>query len=148
MQITFLNSKSKCDTKLSTNENLQFGLIFLINHIKEHRINGNMTVHVDLKPVIPPQYLRRTLDIHFGFKQHLSLRDVGKELSSVVGQLEPVEPSRDVEQLAGAGRLGSGLDGSGAEERALVEDGHGGGGVLDGSDVGIDDVYGQDELGV
>ncbi|GMN60181.1 hypothetical protein TIFTF001_029270 [Ficus carica] len=107
-----------------------------------------MAVHVDPELVVPPQDPRRAADIHGGVEQHLSLGHVGEEPSPVVSQPETVEPGRQPQELARPRRLGAGLDVGRAEELALVEDGHGGGGVMDGGDVGIGDVDGQDELGV
>lgn len=66
----------------------------------------------------------------------------------MVSQLEPVEPSGKSQDLAGLGRLGAGVYLGGAEVRAVVEDRHGGGGVVDRRHVGVGDVYGEDELGV
>jgi len=57
-----------------------------------------------------------------------------------------VEAGGEAEELAGAGWLGAGLDLSGAEEGTLVEDGHGGGGVVDGSNVGVGHVDGEYNL--
>lgn len=66
----------------------------------------------------------------------------------MVSELDSVESSREAEQLAGACGLGAGLDLCGAEQGTVVEDGHGGGGVVDGDDVWVSDVDGEDELGV
>lgn len=105
-----------------------------------------MTIHVHLKLVIPQQNPRCAGDIHSGVEHHLPLRHVGNKASSVLGQLQPVEPSRQPEQLARFGGLRAGLDLGRAEKRAVVEDGHGGGGVVDGGDVGVGDMYGEDEV--
>ncbi|KAA8549883.1 hypothetical protein F0562_001567 [Nyssa sinensis] len=104
-----------------------------------------MTIHVDLKLVFPQKHLGRALNIHRSLQSHLSPPHVGEELREVMGQLEPAEPSREVEDLAGAWRLGAGADLSRTEEAAGVEDGHLGGGVVDGDGVGVGDVYGQED---
>lgn len=65
-----------------------------------------------------------------------------------MGQLESIKPGRKPEQLAGLGRLRTRLNVGGAQEGAIIVDRHGGGGVVDGRDVGIGDVYGEDEFGV
>lgn len=54
-----------------------------------------------------------------------------------------MEAGGEAEELAGAGWLGAGLDLSRTEEGTLVEDGHGGGGVVDGSNVGVGHVDGE-----
>lgn len=132
----------------SSNKNIQLGLVFLINDVKKQRINGDVTVHVDHKLVLPPQNFGRTSNIHSGVEHHLALAHVGDKAGGVVGQLEPVEPSREAEQLAGLGGLRAGVDVSRAEERAFVEDGHSGGGVVNGGDVGVGDVDGEHDVGV
>lgn len=63
-------------------------------------------------------------------------------------QLQPVESSRKPQHLAGLGGLGAGVYLGGAEVRAVVEDRHGRRGVVDGRDVGVGDVYGEDDLGI
>ncbi|KAM1100282.1 hypothetical protein FF1_006721 [Malus domestica] len=128
--------------------NLHLRLIFLINNIKKNRINGQVTIHVDLKLVVPPQNPCRTDNIHSGVQHHLPPRRVGNKASGVVGHLEAVEASWKEDLLGGLGGLRACLDLGGTEEGALVEDGHGGGGVVDGGDVGVGDLDGEDELGV
>ncbi|KAG8371158.1 hypothetical protein BUALT_Bualt13G0057600 [Buddleja alternifolia] len=122
--------------------------ILLINNIKKHRIHDHVTVHVHLELVVPPQHLRRPPYVHRRVQDHLPPRHVGKELLTLVGQLQAAESSREPEELAGVGRLGACLDGSRAEESAGVVDGHVGGGVVDGGHVGVGDVDGEDHLGV
>lgn len=132
----------------SSKKELKLGSIFLIQYIKEHGINGEMAVHVDLELVTPPQHFCDSPNVHARVQNHLPFRDVGDEPAAVVGQLEAVEPGRETEDLAGPGLLRPGVDPGRAEEGAVVEDGHGGGGVVDGGHVGVGDVDGQDELGV
>ena len=98
--------------------------------------------------MVPPQHLRGTTDIHSRVQHHLAPRHVSQELDGVVSELHAVEPSREAEQLARLRTLGAGLDLGGAQQGAVVEDGHGGGGVVDGHDVGVGDVDGEDELDV
>lgn len=120
----------------------------LVDDVEKNRVHHHVAVHVYPKPVGPPQHLGRTGDIDRGIERHLPVRHVGQDTGSVVGELDPVEAGREVEEAAGAGGLRAGVDLSGAEEGAVVEDGHGGGGVLDGDDVGVGDVDGEDELHV
>ncbi|KAG8371166.1 hypothetical protein BUALT_Bualt13G0058600 [Buddleja alternifolia] len=115
---------------------------------EETKIHDHVTVHVHLELVVPPQHLRRPPYVHRRVQDHLPPRHVGKELLTLVGQLQAAEPSREPEELAGVGRLGACLDGSRAEESAGVVDGHVGGGVVDGGHVGVGDVDGEDHLGV
>lgn len=107
-----------------------------------------MTIHVHLEFMVPPQHLGGPPNIHRRVQHHLPPRHVGEELLSVVGQLEAAEPSWEAEHLAGPRRLRAGLDRSRSEERAGVEDRHLGVGVVDGGDVGVSDVDGEDHLGV
>ncbi|RDX63274.1 hypothetical protein CR513_58314, partial [Mucuna pruriens] len=102
-----------------------------------------MAIHVDLKAMVPPQNPGGAGDIDGGVEDHLAACDVLNKAGGVVGELERLEASREAEELTGAGRLGAGLDLSRAEEGTLVEDGHGGGGVVNGGDVGVGDVDGE-----
>eukprot|EP00262_Sarcandra_glabra_P003200 TRINITY_DN1376_c0_g1_i7.p2 TRINITY_DN1376_c0_g1~~TRINITY_DN1376_c0_g1_i7.p2 ORF type:complete len:147 (-),score=14.12 TRINITY_DN1376_c0_g1_i7:213-653(-) len=132
----------------SSNEEFQLRLVFLLDNVEVYRINGNSAVHVDLELVDPPKHLRRTCNVHGGVEDHLPSSHVGEEPSAVVSQLDSGEPSRELKDLARFRRLRAGEDLGGAEERAVVEDRHGGGGVFDGCDVGVSDVDGQDEFDV
>lgn len=131
-------------------ENLHLRLAILINHIKKHRIDDDVAVHVYLEPLSPPtpQHLGLPLDIHGGLQLHLSARHVSRELGGAPRELLPLEASRQAQDPAGVGALRAGVHPRRAEQRALVEDGHGGGAVLDGDDVGVADVHGEDEIGV
>ena len=133
---------------LRGDKDLQLRLVLLFHDVKKQRINGYVTVHVHHELMIPPQDLGGAGDVDGGVEHHLPLGDVGDEAGGVVGELEAVEAGGEAEELAGLGGLGAGQDVSGAEEGAFVEDGHGGGGVVDGSDVGVGDVDGEDEVGV
>lgn len=57
------NCKSN-KNKISSNEDFQLGPIFLINHVEEQWINGDMAIHADLEVMVPPQHLRCTPNIH------------------------------------------------------------------------------------
>lgn len=81
-----------------------------------------MAIHVHLETMVPPQHLGGAADIDGGLQHHLPAADVGQELLGVVGELDAAEAGGEAEQLAGARRLGAGLDGGGAEERAGVVD--------------------------
>lgn len=107
-----------------------------------------MTVHVHPEALVPPENLSRAFDIHGGVEHHFAAPHVLHELLGVLGELVPLEASREAEQLAGARRLGAGLDVGGAEERSGVEDGHLRGGVLDRGDVRVGDVDGEDDVSV
>ncbi|KAA8544259.1 hypothetical protein F0562_022271 [Nyssa sinensis] len=98
--------------------------------------------------MVPPQHFGSTLNIHRSVHNHLSPPYIGEELAGVVGQLEHAETSREAEELAGAAGLGASADAGGAEEGAGVEDGHFGGGVVDGDDVRVGEMDVEDELGV
>lgn len=121
-------------------EDFKFGGVFLINNIKKNRIDGDMAIHVYLELMVPPNDLSGAGNIDGSIKDHFAARDVMEEARGVVGELERVEASGEAEELAGARGLGAGLDLSGAEEGALVEDGHGRGGVVDWCDVWVGDV--------
>lgn len=127
---------------------LKFRRIFLINDIKENGINGDTAIHVDLESMIPPQNLGGAANINSSVEQHLALSDIRNKVGCVLCELESVESSGESEELAGPGWLRTGLNRSRAEEGALVEDGHVGGGVVDWGDVGVGDVDGEEELGV
>ncbi|KAI9072708.1 hypothetical protein K1719_045355 [Acacia pycnantha] len=129
-------------------KHVQLRAVFLINNIQEQGINGDMAIHVHLELVFPPENLGRTTDIHSGVEHHLTLGDISHKARGVVGQFQAVKSSREVEQLAGAGRLRAGLHLGRAQKRTLVVDGHGGRGVVDRGDVGVGDVYGEGEAGI
>lgn len=132
--------------KLLIKKELKLRSVFLIKDIKEDGINGEMAVHVDLEFVTPPQHFRKTPNVHTRIQNHLSLGHVGDEPAAVVGQFQAVEPGWKTQNLTRPGLLRTGIDLGRAEEGTLVENGHSGGGVVDGSDVGVGDVDGEDEL--
>lgn len=107
-----------------------------------------MTIDVHLKGMIPPHNLSGAGNINGSIKHHLAAGDIVDEARGVVCKLERVEASGEAEELAGARGLGAGLDLSGAEEGAVVEDGHGSGGVVDGNDVRVSDVDSEEKLSV
>ncbi|KAL4318507.1 hypothetical protein GQ457_18G006220 [Hibiscus cannabinus] len=98
-----------------------------------------MTIHVYLKPIFPPQHLRGAADFHLSVKRHFSSRHIREELAGVVSQLHPVQLCRQLQDPAGPWGLRPGFHVSGTEEGSVVEDGHGGGRVVDGGDVGVGD---------
>ncbi|WVZ01901.1 hypothetical protein V8G54_022707 [Vigna mungo] len=127
-------------------EDFKFGGALLINDVEKDGINGDVAVDVDLEVVVPPHDPGYASDVDTSIENHLATRDVLEETLGVVRELEPMETGGKAEELAGAGWLGASLDLSRAEEGTLVEDGHGGGGVVDGSNVGVGDVDGEKNL--
>lgn len=103
---------------------------------------------MNLELPAPPHHLGGAADIHRRVQHHFPPPHIRREFPGVVGHLGPAKPSWKPKQLAGAGRLAAGPDGGRTDERAGVEDGHGRVGVLDGDDVGVGDVDGEDHLGV
>jgi len=130
----------------SGGEDFKFGGVLLINDVEKDGINGDVAVDVDLEVMVPPHDLGDAGDVDGSVEHHLAARDVLEEALGVVRELERVETGGKAEELAGAWRLRAGLNLSRAEERTLVEDGHGGGGVMDGSNVGVSDVDGEEKL--
>lgn len=127
-------------------EYFKLGGVFLINDVEKHGIDGDVAVHVDLEVMVPPHDPGGAGDINRGVEEHLAARDVVEEARGVVSELERVEACGEAEELAGAGRLGAGLNLSRAEKRTLVEDGHGSGGVVDGGDIRVGDVDREENL--
>jgi len=74
--------------------------------------------------------------------------DVGEDGAGAVRELDAVEARREVEQAARGGGLLAGVEAGGAEVRAAVEDGDGGGPVADRHDVGVGGVHGEGEADV
>lgn len=132
--------------RCSGGEDFKFGGVLLINDVEKDGINGDVAVDVDLEVVVPPHDPGYASDVDTSIEDHLATRDVLEETLGVVRELEPMETGGKPEELAGAGWLGASLDLSRAEEGTLVEDGHGGGGVVDRSNVGVGDVDGEKNL--
>lgn len=96
-----------------------------------------------------PQPQRRLPDdIHSSVQHHLASGHVGDEARGVASELEPVESNRKAEHLAGTGGLVASLHLPRPKQAAVVEDEHGARGILNGDNVGVDGVDGEDKLDV
>lgn len=124
------------------------GVVLLVDDVEEDGVDDDTAVDVDTEAVRPPEDLGGAGDVNGGVEGHLTAGGVGEESRDVVGELEAVKAGREVEELAGHGGLGAGVEEGGAEVGAGVKYGDDGGSVVDGDEVGVGDVDGEGEVDV
>lgn len=127
---------------------LHLRVVLLLDHLQEDGVDGDVAVDADGEGAWPEQHRGLAGDLDGRVQLHVAARDVGEDSAGAVRELDAVKARREVEQAAWGGGLLAGVEAGGAEVRAAVEDGDGGGPVAHRHDVGVGGVHGEGEADV